>query len=66
MPILKILIQIISLIIVAIGVVMIYDARKLSKKWFSYEDRNSVVRILKIVGFILSVIGAIIIIIINI
>ncbi len=63
MPILKILIQIISLIIVAIGVVMIYDARKLSKKWFSYEDRNSVVRILKIVGFILSVIGAIIIII---
>lgn len=59
MPILKIVIQIISLIVVAIGVIMIFDARKLSKKWFSYGDRNSIVRILKIVGFILAIIGAI-------
>lgn len=61
MPILKIIIQIISLIVVAIGVVMIYDARKLSKKWFSFGDRNSSVKILKIVGFILAVIGALIV-----
>lgn len=63
MPILKIVIQIISLIVVAIGVIMIYDARKLSKKWFSYGDRNSIVRTLKIVGFIIAVIGAIVVII---
>ncbi len=61
MPILKILIQIISLIVVTIGIVMIYDARKISKKWFSFGDRNSSVKILKIVGFILAIIGAIIV-----
>lgn len=61
MPILKILIQIISLIVVTIGIVMIYDARKISKRWFSFGDRNSSVKILKIVGFILAIIGAIIV-----
>lgn len=63
MPILKIIIQIISLVVVAIGIIMIYDARKLSKKWFSFGDRNSSVKILKIVGFLLAVIGALVVII---
>lgn len=54
----NIVIKIIGLIIVALGVTMIYDARKLSKKWFSFGDRNSSVKILKIVGFILSIIGS--------
>ncbi len=63
MPIVKIIIQIISLIVVAIGVIMIYDARKLSKKWFSFGDRNSSVKTLKIVGFILAIVGGIIVII---
>lgn len=62
MPILKIVIQIISLIVIAIGVIMIYDARKLSEKWFSFGDRNSIVKILKIIGFIISIVGALIII----
>lgn len=57
----NIIIKIISFIIIAIGVIMIYDARKLSQKWFSFGDRNSVVKILKILGFILAVIGAIVI-----
>lgn len=62
MEILKFIIQIISLIVIAIGVIMIYDARKISKKWFSFGDRNSSVRTLKIVGFIISIIGSLIII----
>lgn len=62
MEIFNIIIKIISFTIIAIGVIMIYDARKLSEKWFSFGDRNSVVRILKILGFILAVIGAIIVI----
>ncbi len=63
MPIVKIIIQIISLIVVTIGVIMIYDARKLSKKWFSFGDRNSSVKTLKIVGFILAIVGGLIVII---
>lgn len=61
MEIINIIIKIIALIIVAIGVIMIYDARKLSEKWFSFGDKNSSVKILKIAGFILAIIGAIIV-----
>ncbi len=45
-----------------IGVVMIYDARKISQKWFSFGDRNDSTKILKIVGFIVSIIGSLIVI----
>ena len=62
MEILKLIIQIVALIVIAIGVVMIYDARKISKKWFSFGDRNSSVKILKIIGFIIAIIGSLIII----
>lgn len=62
MEIVKIIIQIISLIIISLGVIMIYDARKLSKKWFSFGDRNSSVKTLKLLGFIIAVIGSLIII----
>lgn len=58
----KIIIQIVALIAICIGVVMIYDARKISKKWFSFGDRNSVVKTLKILGFIVCIIGSLIII----
>lgn len=58
----NILIKIISLIVIAIGIIMIYDARKLSQKWFGFGDRNVSVRILKFLGFILSIIGSLIII----
>ena len=58
----NILIKIISLIVIAVGIIMIYDARKLSQKWFSFGDRNVSVRILKFLGFVLSIIGSLIII----
>ena len=58
----NIIIKIVALIVVALGVVMIYDARKLSKKWFSFGDRNDSTRILKIIGFIISIIASMIVI----
>lgn len=61
MEIFNIIIKIISFIIIAIGVIMIYDARKLSEKWFSFGDRNLVVKILKIIGFVVSIVGTLII-----
>lgn len=39
------------------GIILIYDARYLSKKRFSFSDQNIATLTLKIVGFILSVIG---------
>lgn len=53
------------LMIVAIGVISIYDARILAKKIFNNSDRNSAVLLLRIVGFLISIISAIIICILN-
>jgi hypothetical protein len=53
--------KIVLLILVAIGIITIYDARSLSKKFFSNSDRNSSVILLRIVGFIISIVAGIII-----
>lgn len=56
-----IIVKIIGLIIIAIGVIWIYDARILSKKFFSSSDKNTSTKVLKILGFIIAIIGAIIV-----
>lgn len=57
----KIIFGIISLIIVALGVICIYDARILSKKIFSYADQNKATSGIKILGFAVSLVGILII-----
>ena len=54
------IIKIIGLIIVALGVIGIYDARDLSQKFFSSSDKNSSTKTLRIIGFIIAIIGAVI------
>lgn len=53
--------MLLGLIITLIGVIGIFDARTISKKLFSFGDQNSAVATLKIVGFIVAIIGAIIV-----
>ena len=50
----------IAFIIIAIGVIFIYDARILTKKFFGFGDQNEATSGLKILGFILSIIGVLI------
>ena len=52
------ILDIIGIIIIAIGVVCVYDARNLTKKFFSTSDTNSATKTFKIVGFIISMIGS--------
>lgn len=59
----NIIVKIIGLTIIAVGIIMIYDARKIAEKRFSYSDRNSITKTLKIVGFVVAMVGAIVIII---
>lgn len=47
----------IGIIIIAIGVVCIFDARNLTRKFFSTSDTNSATKTFKIIGFIVSMIG---------
>ena len=53
--------RILGLLIVLLGVIMIYDARILTKKYFSFGDQNEGSSGLKILGFIIAIIGGIII-----
>ncbi len=57
----QIIVKIIGLVMILVGVTLIYDARILTKRFFSFGDQNDASSGLKILGFILSMLGAIII-----
>lgn len=62
MEIMKIIITILGYILLAGSVILIFDAREITQKWFSFGDRNDAVKTMKIVGFVLFILSGIIII----
>lgn len=56
----QIIIRLIGIIIVLLGVVLIYDARILTKKFFGFGDQNEASNGLKILGFIVAIVGGLI------
>lgn len=57
----NIIIKIIALLIILVGVILIYDARIITRKFFSFGDQNEGSLGLKIWGFILTIVGGVII-----
>lgn len=57
----QIIVKLIAIIIVFAGVILIYDARLITKKFFGFGDQNEGSQGLKILGFIISIIGGLII-----
>lgn len=57
----KVILIIIGLIIATIGVICIFDARVITKKMFGFGDLNEGSTGLKILGFLVSITGALII-----
>ena len=57
----QVILRLIGIIIVLIGVIMIYDARIITKRFFGFGDQNEGSSGLKILGFIISIIGGFII-----
>ena len=57
----QIIMKLIGLIMVLLGVIMIYDARILTKKFFGFGDQNEGASGLKILGFIFAIIGGLIV-----
>ena len=55
------IVDLIGTIIVMLGVILVYDARPITKKLFSFGDQNEGSLGLKIVGFVIAIIGAILI-----
>lgn len=59
--IIKIILSIVGAIMSLIGVTLIFDARIITKNVFGFGDQNEGAAGLKMVGFIIGIIGAIII-----
>lgn len=55
------ILMIIGLLIALMGILMIYDARILTDKLFSFGDKNEGTKALKTIGLVISVIGGLII-----
>ena len=54
------ILKIIGLILVTSGVILIYDARSITKKFFSFGDQNDASLGLKLLGYLIGIIGGLI------
>ena len=57
----EIILNLIGILITLIGVILIYDARIITKKMFGFGDQNEATTGFKILGVIICIIGVIII-----
>lgn len=58
----NLLLKVLGAILVLIGIILIYDARPITKKFFSFGDQNEGATTLKIFGFVFVVIGGLLLI----
>ena len=58
---LHIILKIVGLGFLLIGVIMVYDARLITHQYFSFGDQNDASTGLKILGFLICMIGGIIV-----
>ncbi len=58
---LQIIIKLIGLLMTLFGVIMIFDARIITKKYFGFGDQNEGASGLKILGFLIVIIGGLIV-----
>ena len=57
----QIILRLIGVLILLVGVILVYDARIITKKMFGFGDQNEATSGFKILGVLLSIVGAIII-----
>ena len=62
---LNIIMRLLMLVLILIGVIFIYDARSITKKFFGFGDQNEATIGMKLIGFIIAIIGAIVIFAVN-
>ena len=59
---LNIIMRLLIMILILFGIILIYDARIITKKFFGFGDQNEGASGLKILGFIIVIISGIILI----
>ena len=55
------IVDIVGIVILMLGVILVYDARPITKKRFGFGDQNEGVKGMKRLGFVLSVVGGLMI-----
>ena len=58
---LGIILRIAGLILVTSGVILVYDARSITKKFFSFGDQNEASLGLKLIGFLIAILGGLLV-----
>ena len=56
---LNIIMRLLIMILILFGIILIYDARIITKKFFGFGDQNEGSAGLKIIGFIIAIVGGI-------
>lgn len=56
----QVIIRLIAVVIMLIGVILIYDSRIITKKFFGFGDQNEGTAGLKTIGFIAFIIGTVV------
>ena len=56
----QIIIKLMAVLLILLGVILIYDARIITKNFFGFGDQNEATSGLKILGFIIAIIGGLI------
>ena len=62
---LQIILKIIGVLIILAGVILVYDSRLITKKFFGFGDQNEATIGMKLIGFIIAINGAIVIFAVN-
>lgn len=57
----KLIVLIIGLLISMLGVIMVFDARLLTQKFFGFGDQNEATAGFKIIGFVVAIVGGLIV-----
>lgn len=57
---LQLIIKAVALVVILVGVILIFDARPLTKRHFGFGDQNEATDGLKILGFMIAIIGGLV------
>ena len=58
---LQIILKVLGLLLLVFGVITVYDARILTKRWFGFGDQNEASTGFKILGFVLCIAGGLLV-----
>ena len=57
----QLVVKVLGILMILMGIILIYDARIITKRFFGFGDQNEASSGLKILGFMIAMLGAFIV-----